>query len=437
MQKHQLIEKIPYKINDEFNAILDLIENHHEHLFITGRAGTGKSTLLSILKRTTKKNAVVLAPTGVAALNVGGQTIHSFFKFPPKMIDPTEIYKRKNHRFYKKVKLLIIDEISMVRADMIDCIDMFLRANKESPEPFGGVQLVVFGDLFQLPPVVSNNFEKQVIKEKYGNPYFFSAHVFQELNLRMIELTTVYRQSERRFINLLDSIRTRQIDYDIMEEVNERYTEATEPDNLSITLCATNATVDRINNEALKVNPNPIYEYRATLKGQFNAKVCPAESHLWLKVDAQVMFLRNDPKGRFVNGTLASVTHLESDKITVALPKDGDIIHIDVEREEWEMLRYQLDEKDPNRFKTNVIGTFTQYPLRLAWAITIHKSQGKTFDNIIIDLGRGAFDYGQTYVALSRCRTLDGIILKKKILPRDIIVDEAVVEYYEHKKRNW
>lgn len=432
-----MIEKTPYKINDEFNAILDLIENQHEHLFITGRAGTGKSTLLSILKRTTKKNAVVLAPTGVAALNVGGQTIHSFFKFPPKMIDPSEIHKRKNHRFYKKVKLLIIDEISMVRADMIDCIDMFLRVNLESDQPFGGVQLVVFGDLFQLPPVVSNTFEKQVIKEKYGNPYFFSAQVFQDLNLRMIELNTVYRQNERRFINLLDNIRTRQIDYDIMEEVNERYVESSELDNLAITLCATNATVDRINNEALKVNTNPVFEYRATSTGQFNTKVCPAETHLWLKVDAQVMFVRNDPKGRFVNGTLASVIHLESDKITVAIPKHGDVLNIDVEREEWEMLRYQLDEKDPNRFKTNVIGTFTQYPLRLAWAITIHKSQGKTFDNIIVDLGRGAFDYGQTYVALSRCTTLEGIILKKKILPRDIIVDEVVVEYYEHKKRNW
>ena len=218
-----MIGKEPFVVNDEFNAILDLIEKEGQNLFITGRAGTGKSTLLSLLKRTTTKNAVVLAPTGIAALNVGGQTIHSFFKLPPKMIDPFELSKRKNHRFYKKLKLLIIDEISMVRADMMDCIDIFLRRNIEIDKPFGGVQIVVFGDLFQLPPVVSSAFERQVLQEKYGNPYFFSALVFQEMELRMIELRTVYRQTERNFIKLLDNIRLKQFDFDDLAEINARY----------------------------------------------------------------------------------------------------------------------------------------------------------------------------------------------------------------------
>lgn len=434
-----MIDRLPFKINDEFNAILDLIENQNEHLFITGRAGTGKSTLLSLLKRTTKKNAVVLAPTGVAALNVGGQTIHSFFKLPPKMIDIRDINKRKNHFFYKKVKLLIIDEISMVRADMMDCIDIFLRRNIENALPFGGVQLVVFGDLFQLPPVVSSQFERQVLVEKYGNPYFFSAHVFNEMNLRMIELNTVYRQNERRFINLLDSIRTRQMDMDDLNEINERY-EAVDEDmepSLAITLCATNSTVNRINNDRLKALTTPLYEYKATIEGNFREHIAPADTNLWLKEEAQVMFVRNDTEGKFVNGSLGKVMSLSKDKIIVVISDKGMEQNIEVDLEEWEMLKYEIDEKSPDRFKTVVVGTFKQYPLRLAWAITIHKSQGKTFDNIIVDLGRGAFDYGQTYVALSRCRTLEGIKLEKKIRPKDIIVDETVVEYYEYKKRNW
>jgi len=430
-----LNDRIPIKVNDEFHAILDKIENDQESLFITGRAGTGKSTLLSLLKKTTKKNAAVVAPTGIAALNVGGQTIHSFFKLPPKMIDPHELTKRKNHRFYKKLKLLIIDEISMVRADMIDCIDIFLRNNIEDPRPFGGIQLIVFGDLFQLPPVVSSPFERKMLREKYGSPYFFAAQVFQrEVDLRMIELNTVYRQTERRFINLLDNIRTRQFDYDDLLEINERHTE-TLPEELAITLCSTNATVKSINTQKLKEIENPVFEFGAKLTGNFNTKVCPADQFLWLKNDAQVMFVKNDPEGRFVNGTIGRIVHLESDKIIVEHLLKGEIKQTEVDRMEWEMLRYEMDQDYPDRFKTSITGTFTQFPLRLAWAITIHKSQGKTFDNIIVDLGKGAFDYGQTYVALSRCRTLEGITLKNKIKPRDVMVDELIVEFYEHKKR--
>ncbi|MGA0256327.1 MAG: ATP-dependent DNA helicase [Saprospiraceae bacterium] len=431
------IKNLPKQINEEFNAILDLVEKG-ENLFITGRAGTGKSTLLSILKRTTRKNAAILAPTGIAALNVGGQTIHSFFRFPPKLMDGSELGKRRNHKFYKKLQVLIIDEISMVRADMMDNIDIFLRNNIEEPRPFGGVQLIVFGDLFQLPPVVASQFEKQLIQERYGSPYFFAAQVFRDsLELRMIELHTVYRQTERRFINLLDNIRTRQFDYDDLEEINQRYQAEAEENELAITLCATNAKVNKINSEMLKQISHQSFEYTASISGNFSPSNFPTDQFLWLKVDAQVMFVKNDQEGRFVNGTLGRVVELDYDKVVVASSESGEIKYIEVEREEWEMIRYEIDSSNPEKFTTNTTGTFKQYPLRLAWAITIHKSQGKTFDNIIIDLGKGAFDYGQTYVALSRCRTLEGIILQKKISPSDIMVDQRIVDYYENKKRRW
>lgn len=438
MVKNQtLIDRHPIQINEEFNAILDLIEQG-ENLFITGRAGTGKSTLLNVLKKTTRKNAVVLAPTGIAALNVGGQTIHSFFKFPPKLIDPADLTKRRNHRFYKKLQLLIIDEISMVRADMIDNIDIFLRRNIENPKAFGGVQLVVFGDLFQLPPVVASAFERQFIKEKYGHPYFFAAHVFErDMDLKMVELNTVYRQTERRFINLLDNIRTRQMDYDDLAEINRRFEPENELEAYAITLCATNAKVNKINSEKLKELVSPMYEYAARISGHFATSNFPTDQHLWLKENAQVMFVKNDLEGRYVNGTLGIVRNLSHDSVTVQINKEGELKDIDLDMEEWELIKYEADEKEAGKFKTTVTGTFKQYPIKLAWAITIHKSQGKTFDKIIVDLGRGAFDYGQTYVALSRCRTLEGIRLMKKIQPRDIIVDPAIVEYYENKKRYW
>lgn len=432
-----MLDRNPVQINEEFNAILDLIESG-ENLFVTGRAGTGKSTLLNVLKRTTRKNAAVLAPTGIAALNVGGQTIHSFFKFPPKLIDPNELGKRKNHKFYKKLKLLIIDEISMVRADMMDNIDIFLRNNLENHAPFGGVQLVVFGDLFQLPPVVASKFEQQYLRDRYGSPYFFAAHVFQDsFALHMIELQTVYRQSDRGFIQLLDNIRTRQFDYDDLEMINSRKDDPEFDSSFAITLCATNAKVNKINNERLKQLPSSSFEYAAKISGNFSNNTYPADQFLWLKQDAQVMFVKNDLEGRYVNGTIGIITELQNDKIIVKVSNNDEDKYINVDIEEWELIKYKIDPENPDRFKTEVTGTFKQYPLRLAWAITIHKSQGKTFDKIIVDLGRGAFDYGQTYVALSRCRTLEGISLTQNITPRDILVDETIVEYYEHKKRNW
>ena len=429
-------DKQPFLVDKRFHEILDQIESHGLNAFITGRAGTGKSTLLSILKKTTKKNAVVLAPTGIAALNVSGQTIHSFFKLPPKLIDPHELTKRKNHYLYKKLQLLIIDEISMVRADLMDCIDIFLRVNRDDPRPFGGVQIVVFGDLFQLPPVVASQFERKLLQDKYGTAYFFGADVFQEVELTMIELRTVYRQQDRGFISLLDRIRTRQLDYEDMEEINQRHLpDADESESLlvpTITLCTTNAIVNQINASKLKELQTDAYTFAGTMSGQFKDSISPAPTFLTIKRDAQVMFVKNDPEGRFVNGTLGRVVHVDTENISVAITKqDQEEKILEVEKVEWEMTRYEIDEAKENKFKSVVIGTYKQYPLKLAWAMTIHKSQGKTFDKVIIDLGRGAFDHGQTYVALSRCRTFEGIILKKKMTPKDILVDNQVIEYYD------
>lgn len=397
-------------------------------LFITGKAGTGKSTVLKFWRAHTRKKVAVLAPTGIAALNVEGQTIHSFFGFPPRPLKKEEITPRRNRKLYQALDVLVIDEISMVRVDLLEQIDFFLRVNRNNPAPFGGVQMIFFGDLFQLPPVIASVEEKQLIQQQYESPYFFSAAVFQELPILMIELRTVYRQENRRFIRLLDAIRLRRIDLEEFEEINERYEEEIEDEDFYVTLSARNAEVDAINERKLEELPNEEYAYLAKITGTVN--VLPAETPLRLKVGAQVMFLKNDPKRRYVNGTIGRVIALDQEQIKVAILKpNGTIGNIDVERFEWDVVRHKLNPKQ--EIETEKIGTFTQYPLRLAWAMTIHKSQGKTFDRVIIDMGRGAFEFGQTYVALSRCRTLEGIILRRPLKPQDILVDERIVEFYE------
>lgn len=423
----------PIALNDDFRAILDQLEKTKENLFITGRAGTGKSTLLQLFRNTTRKRTVVLAPTGIAALNVRGQTIHSFFGFPPKMINKSDISKRRNHRLYKKVEVIIIDEISMVRADMLDNIDYFLRVNRDINLPFGGVQMIFFGDLFQLPPVVASQYERKIFATRYDSPYFFSSDIIQsdEFSYHMIELHEVFRQDERRFINLLDSIRLNYMDYDELEDLNRRHVPLPEDQTYYITLSSRNAIADQINQRKLAQLETEPYNYPAYIEGEFNPALYPTDSVLTLKKGVQVMFVKNDPQKRFVNGTIGIVTDIGHEFIEVTIKEDLEIKKITVEKLEWEILKYQEDKKDAKKIKTKVIGTFKQYPLKLAWAITIHKSQGKTFDRVIIDLGRGAFEYGQTYVALSRCRTFEGIILRNPIKPSDIMVDERVREYYE------
>ena len=421
------------ELNTDFKIALDLIEKEGKNLFITGRAGTGKSTLLQLFRNTTRKKAVVLAPTGVAALNVQGQTIHSFFGFPPRLISAREISKRKDRRLYRNMEVLIIDEISMVRADMLDNIDYFLRLNRDSPLPFGGVQVVFFGDLFQLPPVVASDFEQEIFSTSYDSAFFFSAQVFQRgFEIEMLELRKVYRQDNRHFLRLLDGIRLNHADQDDLDELNERFEPNFEPEDFYITLSARNATSDRINQRELGKIDLPERKYLATVTGEFNPTQYPAEAALSLKIDAQVMLLKNDPDRRYVNGTIGKIVALGNEFIKIQIEeKSGDLKEVDIAPVTWEIIRYKNDPTQTEDIQTEVVGTFTQFPLRLAWAVTIHKAQGKTFDRVIIDLGGGAFEHGQTYVALSRCRTLEGIVLRQRIRPQDILTDMRILDFYQ------
>jgi ATP-dependent exoDNAse (exonuclease V) alpha subunit len=418
-------------INSDFKYTLDLLENTKQSAFLTGRAGTGKSTLLRLFRTTTKKKVVVLAPTGLAALNVEGQTIHSFFGFPPKPISRKDIKPRRNRSLYKKIDVIVIDEVSMVRADMMDNIDYFLRLQRGNMvEPFGGVQMLFVGDLFQLPPVVASEEEAFLIQNNYDSPYFFSANVFQELDYERIELQEVFRQAHRHFIRILDDIRTNQFDRDTLEDLNQRVIPSTMiEDDFHITLSPRNALVNKINKEKLAKLTTIEYTFLASVTGNFRESAFPTDAILKLRQNAQVMFVKNDPKRKFVNGTIGKVVQISNEFIKVETNENGKRRLIDVEKVEWEIQRYTLNNN--GEIKANVIGTFKQYPLTLAWAITIHKSQGKTFSNIIVDMGKGAFAAGQTYVALSRCKTLDGIILTRPIEPRDIFTDDRIVEFYE------
>ena len=423
----------PLELNADFQAALDLVEKEGRNLFITGRAGTGKSTLLQLFRNSTHRKAVVLAPTGIAALNVRGQTIHSFFGFPPRPLSSSDIKKRRNRRLYQSLEVLVIDEISMVRADLLDNIDCFLRINRESQLPFGGVQVLFFGDLFQLPPVVATEAENALFQTHYASPYFFSAKVFdQGFEMEQLELRKVYRQENRHFLRLLEAIRLNRVDYDDLQDLNERYLPQFKPEAFYITLTARNARADAINQRELAQLPLPERIFPATISGDFKAQLFPTDPALRLRRNAQVMFIKNDPERAFVNGTIGKIINLEDEQVSVAVEDPPGLQRrIEVGRMDWEILRYVQNSEDPTKIDTEVLGTFRQFPLRLAWAVTIHKAQGKTFDKVIIDLGYGAFEHGQTYVALSRCRSLDGIVLKQPLRPRDILTDQRIVDFYE------
>ena len=424
------IRKTPLELNGDFKYALDVLEKTGQSLFITGRAGTGKSTLLHLFRQTSRKKAVVCAPTGIAALNVRGQTIHSLFGFPPRFITAADIKKSGRRKWFKKIEVLIIDEISMVRADLLDAIDRSLRLHRENPAPFGGVQMVFIGDLFQLPPIVASEQERRIFSMAYDSPWFFSAHVMREVQMEMIELRKVYRQENRHFLRLLDAVRINQADWEDLEDLNVRYQPNARPDGHFITLSPRNATVDRINRCELANLHTPEYSFTATITGNFDPRLYPTDLLLRLKEGAQVMFIKNDPDGRYVNGTIGKVTALSADSISVQIREKGTANEIKVAKMDWDIIKYKPGKND-DEIESEVVGTFNQYPLKLAWAVTIHKSQGKTFDKVIIDMGRGAFETGQTYVALSRCRTLEGIILKQKLQPKDIMVDQRVVAFYQ------
>lgn len=418
---------LPYnlELNDEFLGTFNLLENTNDSIFVTGKAGTGKSTLLKYFKENTAKNVVVLAPTGVAAINVGGQTIHSFLKFPPRLIQKDNIRRRRNSEIIQKLDTVIIDEVSMVRVDLMDGIDYALRINRDEMElPFGGVQMIFFGDLFQLPPVVEKE-ARDILDQLYGSPYFFKAKVFNKLKLQYVELNKNYRQSDTQFIDLLNKIRNKtQVDDDL-DLLNKRVSKISTGDfNHCVILTTTNNRANAINEEKLAGLPDKEYKYQASVSGNFEESAYPTEYCLRLKKGAQIILIKNDLNKRWVNGTIAEIAALSPDTIKVSI--NGSIHK--VPKSNWEKIEYEYNRAE-EKIEEKIIGTFEQYPIKLAWAITIHKSQGQTFDNIVIDLGAGAFTHGQVYVGLSRCTSLGGIILKRPVIASDIIFDERVYEF--------
>lgn len=434
------------RLDDQFNATLNELEASDRHYFITGRAGTGKSTLLRLWKRSSRKKMVVLAPTGIAALQAGGQTIHSFFLFPPRIMEAGDFKPLGNKNLIRSLDAIIIDEISMVRADMLDNIDRALRLNRASDEPFGGVQMIFFGDLFQLPPVIAQKEERAYLNALYESPYFFSASVWQEAPLPVgIELTKIYRQEELHFLKLLEEIRYNTADYDTLEALNERYRPQEKSPDHSVTVTTRRYIARAVNQKKLAQLPGTPQVFQSEVIGNFSRSTSPAPDELILKPGAQVMFIRNDPMKRYVNGTLGEILEIRADNIKVRIlgASSGPPISdreepvragipgediVSLEKSTWENIKYTLSKE--GKITSEVTGTFTQYPLNLAWAITIHKSQGMTFNQIVIDMGRGAFDFGQTYVALSRCTHLSGIYLNRPLKFSDIQTDERIVEYY-------
>jgi ATP-dependent exoDNAse (exonuclease V) alpha subunit len=420
----------PKKLSQEFTDALRLLESDEPGIFITGRAGTGKSTLIDIFRRTTKKKVAFLAPTGVAALHIKGQTIHSFFGFSPFAVQRENVKLRSNRKIYQRLDAILIDEISMVRVDLLDTIDQFLRLNRKDPRPFGGCQMIFVGDLFQLPPVTSSSEEQRFLDDHYKSPYFFDAPAIDELGgLVVFELSTVYRQEEKYFLQILDSIRRARIDYDEIEEINRLTTGDFPREIPHIMLTSTNAKANRINQSRLAELPGEVSTYTAKITGRAPVTHYPVDKILLLKVGAQVMFVKNDQKKRYVNGTLGIVKRLEKERIWVEVEGEANN-EIEVVPDTWEVVKYKYDENKTKKIDAEVVSSCVQMPLKLAWAITIHKSQGKTFERAAIDLGQRAFAFGQTYVALSRCRTIGGIKLSRPLKMDDIFVDERIVDFY-------
>ncbi|HAY21426.1 MAG TPA: AAA family ATPase, partial [Desulfobacterales bacterium] len=393
----------------------------------------GKSTLLRLFKENSRRSQAVLAPTGVAALNVGGQTVHSFFGFKPGVTQEKAgrlaraAAKRGKGALYRALEILIIDEVSMVRPDLLDCADIFLRSVREQHHlPFGGVKAVLIGDLHQLPPVLKTS-EREAFSRAYAGNYFFDSRVFRDLRLDVVELKKVYRQSDDGFIGLLNAVRDAQTTSAQLAALNARHLPGFEPPagELYVQLTTTNQRAADLNAERLAGLRSPSGFYEGFLDGDFDEAALPTGESLELKAGAQVMMLNNDPGGRWVNGTMGVVTALEPGAAKVRL-ETGPVVSVGPHT--WELLRYAYDEKS-GRLKTETAGTFMQLPLRLAWAVTIHKSQGKTFDRMVLDLEGGIFASGQLYVALSRCRTLDGIVLRHPVRPWHARTDARVAEF--------
>jgi ATP-dependent DNA helicase PIF1 len=420
------------EITPEFVRAREAIERGDPFTFITGKAGTGKSTLVDYLSCEIKKNIAVIAPTGIAALNVGGQTIHSFFHFPPRPLVPDDIKKLENRTLYQKLDVLILDEVSMIRVDMIDNIDRFLRVNRELMDtPFGGVQMVLVGDLYQLPPIVGRSEEARMLQDRYATQYFFSASSLEGIGGECIELSRVFRQEERDFIKLLSDIREGANLHDTVRVMNDRTRHLKNGDGACVTLACTNKVADGMNQSCLNKIDKPPRMFKGLTTGRFNLSgdKLPAAYDLVLKEGAQVMFTKNDPQKRWVNGTLGTVKSFEDSYILVEVESDNTTAIHSVEAVIWESYSYRYD-RDEMKVVAKEIGTYKQYPLNLAWALTIHKSQGRTLDKVRIDLSGGTFAAGQTYVALSRVKSIRGLYLANPLKVEDIIVDPVIQEFY-------
>jgi len=434
--------------NHIFQMAVQFVNQTNRHIFLTGKAGTGKTTFLKYIKENSFKKTAVVAPTGVAAINAGGVTMHSFFQLPfgpfiPTMRSEWNSDNVNQHTLFKNLRfnsdkrellqeleLLIIDEVSMVRADMLDAVDTILRHFRQQPlVPFGGLQVLYIGDLFQLPPVVNNDEWENVLSHYYKSPFFFDALAIQQAPPVLIELKKIYRQSEAKFISILNNIRDNNATHEDLEHLHQHFKPRFEPpeEEYYITLTTHNNKANDINQNKLRKLPGKLFSFNAEVTGDFNEKAMPADMELRLKAGAQIMFIKND-KGefrRYYNGRIASISKIENDKIYVSFP--GEKNEMEVEKETWKNIRYNYN-KEKDHIDEEELGTFKQYPIRLAWAITIHKSQGLTFTKAIIDAG-DSFAPGQVYVALSRLTSLEGLVLFSRIHPQVISTDKRVLDF--------
>ena len=411
-----------FVLNDHFKEIISLFEKSSKNIFITGKAGTGKSSLIRYLKNNTKKNLVLLAPTAIAALNINAKTIHSFFNFPFHIITKPDIKKHYNKRLINKIDAMLIDEASMLRPDIVDAIDLTLQVTRDNNQPFGGIQMILVGDLYQLPPVITRD-EVDIMSSLYpsGN-FFFNSNVFSTSDIMKFELTKVYRQNDKKLISLLDKARNASLNDDDLSIFNDRIVDEDWmiPEEV-LTLSTNNHKVNSINALNLKNIDSKEYIYSADIEGKYPG--APVDAELKIKVGAQVMLVKNGEN--WVNGTLATVDKLSRTEIHIKIKDDI----YKLEKEKWEKFEYKISN---NKIIPSVSATFVQYPLKLAWAATIHKCQGQTFDRVMIDMDYGAFAHGQTYVALSRVISLDGLFLRKPLRGEDFIFNPAIKNFLEY-----
>lgn len=414
------------EFSPEAKEALEIMSSSSKNLFLTGRAGTGKSTLLEYFRASSKKKVAILAPTGVAALNVGGETIHSFFNLKPnfELEEVQNKFKKpKREKLFINLQTIVIDEISMLRADILDAIDLYLQKARKTKEVFGGVQMIFIGDLYQLPPVVHND-EKEKFFLLYKTPFFFGSVAFTKIGLEFIELKEIYRQKNMDFINILNNIREKTIKQQDLDLLNSRV-QSDFDDNGFIYLTTTNKNAKSINEEKLSSIDDDLYTFEAIVEGEVVANQYPTETELNVKINSQIMFVQNDKDRRWVNGSIGKIISIDERK-NIVLVELQNGFEVEVEPYTWEISRYILENGE---FQRDIIGEFTQMPFKLAWAITIHKSQGKTFEKLVIDLERGSFAHGQTYVAFSRATSLDGIVLKRAIRSSDIKMDYMIKHF--------